>query len=108
MKLLSRRILILGVLLAGANPIPAFAKECKVHFLSNARAREDRTVIALKGETRYGATQYVVDKISGASSICFHGGYCYEPASAIKLVGCTVDWKGYKSEDVDEKIYYLK
>ena len=109
-----KRIKAAALIAAIALGSPAISTECKVKFIENAYGIGDPPtmkipgVIAKAGEVRSGATQFTVFKPSGITAICFRGGYCYAPASAIKLLTCRVGFDGKKDEDEYSTIYYFK
>lgn len=57
-----------------------------------------------RGATVEAVTQYVVEKQTGKTSFCQHGGGCY-PSEALRLINCTVG--ELNSDDGYELIYYL-
>ena len=111
MRITAIRAAVLATVIAFAPQ--ARSKECKVQFIRNANGigdpptRKIPGVVARAGEVRSGATQYTVFKPSGITAVCFRGGYCYSPASAVKLENCKID-QSRKEEDSYSTIYYLQ
>lgn len=71
---------------------------CAALALRDVPAIEDSGAILKKGQLDTGITQYRVDKRSGETSFCSHGGYCYpirirvgeDILEALKLTNCQV------------------
>jgi hypothetical protein len=59
-----------------------------------------------RGESIDAVTQYNVNKKTGVTSLCSHGGGCY-PAEALRLTNCIVDKSKPAYEDGDEHSYGL-
>lgn len=59
-----------------------------------------------RGESIDAVTQYNVNKKTGVTSLCSHGGGCY-PAEALRLTNCMVAKSKPAYEDGDERSYGL-
>jgi len=90
----------LPVLLAAAliPGIPRAADICAAVALRDVPAIEDASSIIRKGQQDTAITQYRVDKATGQTSFCSHGGYCYpariqvggDQLEALRLTNCQV------------------
>ena len=103
-----RRVVLHAVTLFVSLPIhgviPTSAADiCKAVALRDVPAVEDPSSILRKGEQDGAITQYRVNRKTGKSSFCSHGGYCY-PAYSLELLNCKV---GAKDEYNDpEDVFY--
>jgi hypothetical protein len=86
---------------------------CKAIALRDVSAVEAPDTVLPRGAYDEAVTQYVVEKKTGLTKFCSHGGYCYpthvringQKIEALRLVNCRVTTR---SEGVgDETIYYL-
>jgi hypothetical protein len=79
---------------------------CEAVALYNTRESEHFPYALNRGETIDAITQYNVDKKTGSTSLCSHGGGCY-PANALQLSNCVVDKSKPTFENDDEISYSL-
>jgi hypothetical protein len=79
---------------------------CKAVAKYTTLETEDFPYALKRGESIDAATQYNVNKKTGVTSICSHGGGCY-PAEALRLTNCIVDKSKPTYEDGDERSYGL-
>jgi hypothetical protein len=85
---------------------------CKAIALRDVPAIESPTSILTHGEYDTAITQYRVDKKTGVTSCCSHGGYCYpthvtatgQKVEALRLTNCKIG-KRSSYNDPDEIIY---
>jgi len=71
-------ITISSILFAGSSHA---ADVCEAVALRDVPAMEDPTSILSQGEHDPAVTQYRVNKKTGVTSFCSHGGYCYPRTS---------------------------
>lgn len=84
---------------------------CKAVALRDVAAVESPDDILPRGAYDDAITQYRVDKITGMTTFCSHGGYCYptqvringEKVQALRLVNCEV---GAKTGELGNEVYY--
>jgi len=97
---------VLLSLIAYALLTPVYASDsiCDGIATRNTIPSEHFSYALRKGEQITAITQYNIDKQTGETSICSHGGGCY-PAGAIKLTNCKVDRTAPAWED-DETVSY--
>jgi hypothetical protein len=79
---------------------------CKAVAKYTTLETEDFPYALKRGESIDVVTQYNVNKKTGVTSICSHGGGCY-PAEALRLTNCIVDKSKAAYEDGDERSYGL-
>lgn len=94
----------LAALLASIATANATDSICEAVAMQAITKTEDFPYPLKRGETIYEITQYNVNKKTGATSFCSHGGGCY-PAEALHLTNCSVD-KSKPSYEDDEEFYY--
>jgi hypothetical protein len=63
--------------------------QCEAVALNDVPAIEQPDSVKKQGEKEFGVTQYRVDKATGTSSLCSHGGYCYP--TRVKISGVLRD-----------------
>jgi hypothetical protein len=88
---------------------------CKAIALRDVRAIESPKSIIKRGQYDGSITQYVVDKKTGETSFCSHGGYCYpthviengKKLEALRLTNCKVGNRS-SSGNPDGSIYDLE
>jgi hypothetical protein len=89
---------VTGGVSTGANA----ADICNATALRDVPALEDPTSILKKGEIDDSITQFRVNKMTGETSFCSHGGYCYpthlqvggDKLQALKMTNCSVGGQG--------------
>lgn len=108
--------LFLGLTLFFTVFVPANAVRgadlCKAVALRDVAALEDPSSILKKGSLIYAVSGYVIDRKTGSTAFCSHGGYCYpthvtangKNAEAVKLLNCKVG-KPLEPDDED-RIWY--
>lgn len=105
----------LTVLLALAAATPAVAADiCEAIALHDVPSLDNPEAILKKGERDRAVSQYRVNKKTGATSICSHGGSCYplfliengQKIEALRLTNCKVGAKD-PFDDPDEIFYNL-
>jgi hypothetical protein len=108
-------LLRLASLLALAAATPSYAADiCEAIALHDAPAIDDPATVLKKGERDTAVTQYRVNKKTGETSICSHGGACFplyvtdngQKVEALRLTNCKVGAKD-PFDDPDETLYNL-
>jgi hypothetical protein len=90
-----------------ASVIAAHATDSICEAVAKYTTVETKDFYALKrGESIDAVTQYNVNKKTGVTSLCSHGGGCY-PAEALRLTNCRVDKSKPSYEDGEERSYSL-
>jgi hypothetical protein len=91
-----------------ASVMAAHAKDsiCEAVAKYTTVETEDFPYALKRGEYIDAVTQYNVNKKTGMTSLCSHGGGCY-PADALRLTNCIVDTSKPAYEDGDERSYGL-
>jgi hypothetical protein len=97
----------LAVLLAGTFAANATDSICEAIALIATSKTEDFPHALKRGEIIDAITQLNVNKKTGATSFCSHGGGCYS-AEALRLTNCKVDKSKPSFEDNEEVSYSLK
>jgi hypothetical protein len=99
---------LLGVTLAALVAGAANARDsiCEAVAMTATTKTDDFPYPLKRGETIDAITQYNVNKKTGATSLCSHGGGCY-PAEALHLTNCRVDKRKPSYEDNEELTYSL-
>jgi hypothetical protein len=105
-------IILCVILLLGAGQGRA-ADICEAVALRDVPALGNPDSILKKGSIDESITQFRVNKRTGETSFCSHGGYCYPTHTmvgggkfqALKMTNCTVDAEGIQ-EPGDDSIYY--
>lgn len=85
---------------------------CKALALRDVAAIERPDSILERGDYDTGITQYRVNKQTGVTSFCSHGGYCYpthvtikgKKIEALQLTNCKIG-KAYDADDEEETLY---
>lgn len=95
------------IVLSTATIGPAHATDsiCEAVFAYDTKETQDFPYAHKQGDVVDAITQYNVNKKTGVTSFCSHGGGCY-PAEALRLTNCTID-KSKSFEDDDETSYGL-
>jgi hypothetical protein len=86
---------------------------CKAVALRDVAAVEAPDSVLPRGSYDDAVTQYRVDKQTGMTTFCSHGGYCYpthvrvngQKVEALRLINCKIGSRNY--EDKDEVSYSL-
>jgi hypothetical protein len=84
---------------------------CKALALRDVAAVEAPDSVLARGSYDGSVTQYRVNKQTGATTFCSHGGYCYpthvringQKVEALRLINCKIGERNY--EDKDEVFY---
>lgn len=84
---------------------------CKAVALRDVAAVESPDSVLVRGSYDNAVTQYRVNKQSGMTTFCSHGGYCYpthvrinrQKVEALRLTNCKIGSRNY--EDKDEVFY---
>lgn len=105
-------IAIACVLFIRSFTIAAAADICEALVLRDVPAIEDPNSILKKGTIDGQVTEYQVNKLTGQTSLCSHGGYCYPMrieldgafVEALKLTNCRI--VGVRSYDDGENLIY--
>jgi hypothetical protein len=100
-------IALIALRAAGASS----ADLCKAIALRDVAAIEDPHSFLSRGAFDDAITQYRVNKITGMTSFCSHGGYCYpdyvringKKYPALRLVNCKI---GGRFDEDQEDVYY--
>jgi hypothetical protein len=87
------------------------ADPCKAVALSDVAAAETPDSVLARGSYDDAVTQYRVNKQTGMTTFCSHGGYCYpthvrvngQKVEALRLINCKIGERNY--EDKDEVFY---
>jgi hypothetical protein len=82
-----RTFIVLGISIAAIGTARGAGDLCEAIALRDVPAIEDPSSILKRGEHDTAITQFRVDKKTGATSYCSHGGYCYL-AEALQLTSC--------------------
>lgn len=96
----------LAALVASTAAANATDSICEAVAMKATTKTDDFPYPLKRGETIDAITQYNVNKKTGATSFCSHGGGCY-PAEALRLTNCRVDKSKPNYEDGDERTYGL-
>lgn len=87
--------------------IPVFADGlCEVEAIRDVPAIENPSYVLKRGEVERAVTQYRINKKTGETSFCSHGGYCYpthlvvegRAVIALELTNCVVDQSAPESD----------
>jgi len=103
-------ITISSILFAGSSHA---ADVCEAVALRDVPAMEDPTSILSRGEHDPAVTQYRVNKKTGVTSFCSHGGYCCpthltvkgHKVEALRLTNCKIGKRYDDKNDPDEIMY---
>jgi hypothetical protein len=84
---------------------------CKAVALRDVAAVEDPESVLARGSYDDAVTQYRVNKQTGMTTFCSHGGYCYpshvqvngQKVEALQLINCKIGERNY--EDKEEVFY---
>ena len=101
------------LLLVAASTGSQAADICKAIALRDVPAIESPTSILARGDYDTAITQYRIDKKTGVTSLCSHGGYCYptyvtvngQKVEALRLTNCKIG-KRQSYNDPNGIIYY--
>ena len=107
-----RRIVLAALLTACCTTAAPAADLCKAVALRDVPALDSPRSIIPKGKYDEAITQYRVNRQSGETSFCSHGGFCYpthllvdgRKVEALRLVNCRVS-QAHPSADGDETLY---
>jgi hypothetical protein len=94
-------------IIAASNANAGSGSLCKAIVLRDVAAIENPSSMLIKGEYDTSITQYRVNKSTGVSSFCSHGGYCYpthvfvkgNKVEALRLTNCKIG----KMDDYDDE-----
>ena len=108
-----RCILGLFAMLFAPN-LASAADICRAIALRDVAAMESADSVIPRGSYDEAITQYRVNKRTGVSVFCSHGGYCYpthvringQKVEALRLVNCQIGRKNY--EDAEENFYSVE
>ena len=102
------KIAILGFSLSLIASTAANATDsiCKAVAIKATTKSEAFSYSLKRGDIIDAITQYNVNKKSGVTSFCSHGGGCY-PAEVLQLTNCKIDKKKPSYEDAEEISYSL-
>src|SRR5882724_10341283 len=86
---------------------------CKAVALRDVAAVEAPDSVLARGSYDDAVTQYRVNKHTGMTTFCSHGGYCYpthvrvngQKVEALRLINCKIGARNY--EDKDEVFYSI-
>ena len=94
------------------SPIDAWSADlCKAVAVRDVAAVEAPDSVLARGSYDDSVTQYRVNKQTGMTTFCSHGGYCYpthvrvngQKVEALRLINCKIGERNY--EDKDEVFY---
>lgn len=106
------RFALAAIMIASAPGVAQAADICKALALHDVPAVEDPGSIIRKGEYDTSVTQYTVDKKTGTTAFCSHGGYCYpthivvggKKVEALRLTNCKINRSQH--DDIGDEVIY--